>query len=57
MVMIEALSCGIPVVSFDFRCGPREFIMDGENGLLVPNGDIPALALAMKTMMQNGQMT
>lgn len=56
MVMIEALSCGIPVVSFDFRCGPREFIMDGENGLLVPNGDIPALAQAMKTMMQNGQM-
>ncbi len=56
MVMIEALSCGIPVVSFDFRCGPREFIIDGENGLLVPNDDIPTLAQAMKTMMQNEQM-
>lgn len=51
MVMIEAMACGLPIVSFDFKCGPKDIIRDGENGLTVADGDIEGLAAAMKKAM------
>lgn len=54
MVMIEAMACGVPVVSFDFKCGPRDIIQNGLNGMLVPNGDICKLAEAMMEVMDDG---
>ena len=53
MVMIEAMACGLPVVSFDFLCGPRDIITPGENGLVVKEGDIPALAAALQQLMED----
>ena len=53
MVMIEAMACGLPVVAFDFKCGPKDIVRDGRNGILVPNDDIAALAQGMMRMMDD----
>ena len=53
MVMIEAMACGLPVVSFDYKCGPRDIIQDGQNGLIVTDGDIQGLADAMMRLMND----
>lgn len=55
MVMIEAMACGLPVVSFDFKCGPRDIITPGENGLIVSDGDIDGLADAMTKLMRDDE--
>ena len=53
MVLLEAHAFGIPSVAFDCPCGPSEIIRDGENGLLVPEGDVRAFADALIQLMQN----
>lgn len=40
----EALHEGTPVISYDYMYGPREMIRNGENGYIVENGNIEALA-------------
>lgn len=56
MVMIEAMACGVPVVSFAFKCGPKDIIRHQENGLIVPEGDIVALAKALSFMMKGNAL-
>lgn len=53
MVMIEAMACGVPTVCFDFLCGPRDIIADGINGIIVPEGDLQALAASMQHLMEH----
>jgi len=53
MVIVEAMACGLPSVAFDCKCGPKDIIRPGENGLLVRDGDEEGLAQALMTLMED----
>jgi glycosyltransferase involved in cell wall biosynthesis len=52
-VIIEAMACGVPVISTDCPFGPNEIITDGVNGLLVPVSDVEAMAGAILALLQD----
>ncbi len=57
MILLEAASCGVPMVSFDCPHGPAELIREGENGYLVPLGDAQALAQGILRVIGDGGET
>jgi glycosyltransferase involved in cell wall biosynthesis len=53
LVLLEAMSCGIPCVSFRCKYGPEEIITSGVDGLLVDDGNVQALADSMLWMIEH----
>ncbi|MFS1301952.1 glycosyltransferase family 4 protein [Streptosporangium longisporum] len=56
MTILEAMSKGVPVVSFDCPHGPREIVRDGYNGFLVPPGRPEALAEALCRVIEDREL-
>ncbi len=53
MVLIEAMSYGVPCVSFDCPCGPQEIISNEKDGFLVKNGNIEDLARQIEKLIED----
>lgn len=56
MVLLEAQTVGLPVVSFACKCGPSEIVNDGVDGYLVAPGDVDAMADRLVRLMQDGAL-
>lgn len=56
MVLIEAMACGLPVVSFDCPCGPKDIVRHNEDGLLVSSGNIPLFADAVHQLLSDDSL-
>lgn len=54
--LLEAMACGLPVISYDCHSGPGEMIKDNVNGLLVPPNDLDDLEGAIKRLINDDKL-
>lgn len=53
LVLIEAMTCGLPIVSYACPCGPKDIITEGEDGFLVKVNDEFELANKLNLIIED----
>jgi glycosyltransferase involved in cell wall biosynthesis len=56
MVIIEAMSCGLPCVAFDCPEGPRDIITNSKDGFVIENRDTEVLFNKVDELITNPEM-
>lgn len=56
LVLVEAMSCGLPAISFDCKCGPKDIITEGEDGFLIKMNDNNAFAEKLCLLIENEEL-
>ena len=56
MALLEAQVCGLPMVAYACKCGPKDIIQDGINGYLIPEGDQQLMSERLLKLMNNTEL-
>jgi glycosyltransferase involved in cell wall biosynthesis len=56
LILLEAMSKGMGIVSFDCPTGPADIVDDRRNGLLVPHEDVEGLARAIREVVEDEEL-
>ena len=56
LVLVEAESMGLPLVSYACPCGPRDIIQDGQDGFLVEPGDKETFAARLRQLIEDEEL-
>lgn len=56
LVLVEAMQCGVPCVSFDCPYGPSDIIDNGVNGYLIENGNVEEFAKATLKLIEDDEL-
>ena len=56
LVIVEAMACGLPIVSYACPCGPKDIITEGKDGFLVEVNDEMALANKINILIENEEL-
>lgn len=56
LVLLEAMACGLPLVSFACKCGPRDIISDGEDGFLIKENDLDDFADKLSLLIEHSEL-
>ncbi len=56
LVIIEAMECGVPFVSYQCPCGPKDLITEGVDGFLVPVNDEEAMANRICQLIEDEEL-
>lgn len=56
LVLIEAMACSLPVVSYACPCGPKDIIDNGVDGFLVPQGNEAEMAEKINYLIENPEV-
>lgn len=53
MTLLEAQACGLPLIAYACKCGPRDIIRDAKNGFLLEEGDREEMANRVMSLIEN----
>lgn len=56
LVLTEAMECGVPVVSYQCPCGPKDIVSDGIDGFLVPVNDEKGMAERICRLIEDDEL-
>lgn len=56
LVLLEAAAEKLPMISFDIMTGPKEIIVNDENGMLIPPYDCEQMALGIEKLIRNVEL-
>ena len=54
--LLEACSIGLPSISFDIVAGPSDIIENEKNGILLSDGDVEGLTMAINSLIDDEKL-